>query len=834
MPGAAPPTPGSSHGLRARAALQQRRLLLGAAGLIAPYYLVFGWAGIYPRRALLVGLLIPLVLALAGWRLPRAALAEARAWRLAITAGVSGLAVTTALLASGTACIGFHVIWALPILYGILAPHGLTANAAGAAVSTLGGLFLMVRDGHPASQVLQWAVLALAAAAFSLNRVVLNRRDRRAGLEQERRAGEQLATSEGRYRLLAEHSKDVTWTLDLRSQRFTYVSPAILRQRGYTVEEALRQTLADALTPESLARAGAVLARLGTPEEEDPHLGVYDQPCRDGSVKHVEISATAARDGQGRPVEVIGLSRDVTPRVRAERALRRSEERFRALIEKSTDMIVVFDLERRISFWSAGATEALGWTAAEMLGHTLLELELVHPDDVAIVAEVTRQVEAGGGPARTLSRHRHRDGTWRLVEGLGRDLRADPAVQGVVVNARDVTEQHRLAAQLQQAQKLESIGRLAGGVAHDFNNVLTVILACGEALRRDLAAGQAIDPEDLSELRAAGERARDLTRQLLAFARKQVIAPVPLDLNQVARGSEKLLRRVLGEDLELRLELHPELWTAVCDPGQLDQVLLNLAVNARDAMPEGGTLVIATSNATVAREAAAGDPELHQGQWVRLEVRDSGTGMTPEAMAHLFEPFFTTKPQGAGTGLGLATVYGIVTQCGGHVHVHSRPGQGTTVLVCLPRAPAEAARPGGPEAATHPVVGGSELLLVVEDDPLVRAVTVRALQRAGYRVLVAEAGDEALRLVAQAAEPPALAVTDVVMPGMGGREVAEALRQRRPGLPVLYVSGYARDTIGPRELAVPRTAFLQKPFSAAALLAQVRGLLDAPRVPVRE
>jgi PAS domain S-box-containing protein len=808
---------------------KQRRLLLTAAALITPYYVAFYALGIYPWPSLLVGMGIPLLLALAGWRLPRADGAEARAWPLAITAAMSLLAVVTAALASGTACVGFHVVWALPLLYAILAPCALAAVATGAALSAAGGLLLMVRDGHPTTEVVQWAVLAVGAALFALNRVVLNRHDLRSFLEQERQTGERLATSEGRYRLLADHTQEVIWTLDLTSGRFSYVSPSILAQRGYTVEETMRQTLADALTPESLARAMAVIAKVGTPDEEDPHRGIYDQPCRDGSVKHMEISAAVARDAEGRPVEVIGTSRDVTARVTAERELRRSEERFRALIEKSTDLIIVFDREKRVGFWSAGAVEALGWTADEVLGRSLSELGIIHPDDAAVLTEVTREVDGGGqGMVRVRARHRHKDGSWRLLEGLGRNLLDDPAVQGVVVNARDVTEQHQLESQVQQAQKLESIGRLAGGVAHDFNNVLTVIMSCGESLRRAVAAGDAVDPEDLVELRVAGERARDLTRQLLAFARKQTISPVALDLNEVARASEKLLRRVLGEDLELRLALQPDLWTVVFDRGQLDQVILNLAVNARDAMPRGGTLVIETANASVTREEAARDRGQREGEWVRLAVRDSGVGMTPEVLSHLFEPFFTTKPQGAGTGLGLATVHGIVNQIGGYVRVDSVPGHGTTVVIGLPRAAGAPARPAGDAVApAADAARGTELLLLVEDDPMVRSATVRILRRAGYRLLVADGGAEALRQAEGTAERPSLLVTDVVMPGLGGREVAAALRLRFPDVGVLFVSGYAREAIGPRELAEPRTGFLSKPFAEVELLTKVRSLLQA-------
>jgi len=810
--------------------LQQRRLLVAGALLIGGYYLAFAVAGIYPLPALLAGLCVPALLGLAAWRLPRTSPEGEQALLLAVTVGMSAMAILTAALADGTRCLGFHAVWAFPLIYTLLVPTSLVACWAGAATSIGGGLALMIRDGHPPAHLAQWLAMALGAALFAAHRISLNRRDQAALAAHDARRDSRLQKMEDRYRLLAEHTRDVIWTLDPTTRRFSYISPSILRQRGYTVAEALVMPLEQSLTPESLARVAAVLGTIGTAQEPDPHTGVYAQPCKDGSIIQVEITATLVRDAQGRPVEVAGVSRDVTARVEAERALRRSEERFRALIEKSTDMILVFDRERRITFWSPNAAETLGWTAEEVLGRTLWELDLIHPDDAPTMAEATRRTDSRGrNTMRIRARHRHKDGSWRLVEGLGRNLLDDPAVGGVVVNARDVTEQVRLEEHVQQAQKLESIGRLAGGVAHDFNNLLTVILSCAESIRRDLAVGAPPDPEDLSELRAAGSKARELTRQLLAFARRQSTAPVALDIDEVVRGSEKLLRRVLGEDVLLRVEADGAAGSVLCDPGQLDQVILNLAVNARDAMPTGGVLTLATRRVRVGPDTASVDPEAVPGDWVQLEVRDTGVGMSVEVKAHLFEPFFTTKPAGQGTGLGLATVYGIVKQAGGHLHVASEPGRGATIRLCLPRLAAAAASPTPPrgvQQATAVQAGGSERLLVVEDDALVRGVTVRVLRSAGYQVVAAAGGAEALELAGQS-ERPGLVVTDVVMPGLGGREVAEALRTRWPGLPVLYVSGYTRETIGARELSVPRTAFLPKPFTPEGLLEQVRHMLDA-------
>ncbi|HEX7624013.1 MAG TPA: ATP-binding protein, partial [Anaeromyxobacteraceae bacterium] len=366
----------------------------------------------------------------------------------------------------------------------------------------------------------------------------------------------------------------------------------------------------------------------------------------------------------------------------------------------------------------------------------------------------------------------------------------------------------------------------AGGVAHDFNNLLTVILSCSDALQDDLRAGRPAVLEDAEQIRAAGDRARELTGQLLAFARRQVTAPVPLDLNDAVRSSERLLRRVLGEDVQLTVELEPRLWTVVCDPVQLEQIILNLAVNARDAMPRGGSLALRTRNILVDSTHTARDGEARAGEWVRLTVQDSGAGMGPEVLAHLFEPFFTTKPKGSGTGLGLATVYGIVSQAEGHLHVRSAVGQGTTVEVCLPRRIAVALRPRPAVAAS--AAGGTETVLAVEDDPLVREIMARALRSGGYQVLVAGSGVEALEKAGRLQGRLHLLVTDVVMPGLDGRALADELRRRDPGVRVLYLSGYTQDVISHHGVLDTGVELLPKPFTAVALLAKVRAVLDAP------
>jgi nitrogen-specific signal transduction histidine kinase len=383
----------------------------------------------------------------------------------------------------------------------------------------------------------------------------------------------------------------------------------------------------------------------------------------------------------------------------------------------------------------------------------------------------------------------------------------------------------RSEAQLRHAQKMEAVGRLAGGVAHDFNNLLTVITGYSEVLLQGLRAGDPLR-ESLGEIRTAGERAGLLTRQLLAFSRKQLLHPVVLDLNAVVADMERMLRRLIGEDVELVTRLQPGLWPVRADPGQMEQVLLNLAVNARDAMPTGGRLAIETANVELAGSAAGLLGE-RPGRYTLLAVSDTGCGMPPEVRAHLFEPFFTTKEVGRGTGLGLSTVYGIVTQSGGHIAVETEVGRGSSFRVYLPRAPEADALARRKEPAGG-LPRGQETVILVEDDDALRAVIHTILRRCGYQVLDARHGGDALVSCEQHAGPIHLLISDVVMPQMSGPQLAERLAWLRPGLQVLYISGYTDEAVIRHGVVNPAVAFLQKPFTPAALAQKVREILDAP------
>ncbi len=415
------------------------------------------------------------------------------------------------------------------------------------------------------------------------------------------------------------------------------------------------------------------------------------------------------------------------------------------------------------------------------------------------------------------------DGTKFDVEYFAYPMWRGKELIGAVVTFLDVSHQRRLEERFRQAQKMEAVGQLAGGVAHDFNNLLTIINGYCDLLL------QSTPPDDpdrrmLEEIGKAGARSASLTRQLLAFSRQQVLTPKVLDLNEVVRDTERMLRRLIGEDIELMVTLEPQLGSVKCDPGQMEQVLLNLAVNARDAMPLGGKLTIETGSVVLDEAYAQRHPEVRPGQYVVLSVSDTGVGMTEEVKRHLFEPFFTTKGPGKGTGLGLAVIHGIVKQSAGSIDVQSEPGAGSSFRIYLPRVE-EAATSLQARQVVGPVPRGTETLLLVEDEDAVRALARVTLERCGYTVLEARHGEEAMRVATSHRERIHLLVTDVVLPGVGGRVLAERLLRLQPEMKVLYLSGYTDDAVIRHGILHEEVDFLQKPFHPNALAHQVREVL---------
>jgi len=524
------------------------------------------------------------------------------------------------------------------------------------------------------------------------------------------------------------------------------------------------------------------------------------------------------------------LEKSEHKRRRAEAALRENEKKFQDFYDETPVGYHELDTRGRITRVNRRELEMLGYITEEMLGKPVWTF-FVEEDTVRHVttAKLSGDVSFHDTFERT---YRRKDGTVLSVLIRDRLLRDKSGrITGIRSAVEDITERRRTEEalqkseeQLRQWQRVEAIGRLAGGVAHDFNNLLMTIKGSGELL---LNAFDRRDPrrEEVEEILKAGERATSLTRQLLAFGRRQVLQPQVLDLNSLVINMDKLLRRLIGEDIQLATILGPELWSVKVDPGMIEQALMNLVVNSRDAMPSGGKLTIETANVLHDEEYASRHISMKPGCYVMVAVSDNGCGMDKETQSHLFEPFFTTKEKGKGSGLGLSTVYGIIKQSGGNIWAYSEPGQGTTFKIYLPRAE-KTARVYKPKTRPSMVPGGTETILLVEDEEAVRTMVSKILKNKGYAVLEAAHSKEAFEICEQHEGPIHLMVTDVIMPQMSGRELAEHLVPLLPKMKVLYMSGYPDNTIVQHGVLEPGTAFLQKPFTLNALEQKVREILD--------
>ena len=514
---------------------------------------------------------------------------------------------------------------------------------------------------------------------------------------------------------------------------------------------------------------------------------------------------------------------------RLSREQRMQEARFRSLVQHASDVITVVDAEGAIRYQSASVERLLGYPADLNVGERLTSI--VHPDDHAKIVGFLEQARApGAGTGAMRWRVCHGNGSWVQLETVATNMLRDPAVEGIVLNSRDVSERVALEAQLLQAQKMEAVGRLAGGIAHDFNNLLTAVRMTAALVIEDLPGGSPLIGE-LREIEKSVDRGASLTRQLLAFSRRELMQPTLVDAAEVVAGLEPMLRRLIAKDVTLTLDAPPQPWRVLADRGQLEQVIMNLALNARDAMPEHGTLSICVNATSVDEPTARANPGLLPRDYVMITVSDTGCGMTAEVQAHLFEPFFTTKGVGKGTGLGLSTVYAIVQQCGGAVSAQSREGEGATFTVYLPRAAGEVvaarATPPAPDSS-----GGREMILVVDDEDSVRMSVRRILHKFGYAVVDAPNGATALETLAELGPRISLLLTDMVMPTMGGRELIEHATVMCRQLRIIVMSGYTDDsTLRQGELAGEQ-AFIAKPFTVEELTATVRRVLDD--VPLEE
>ncbi len=549
--------------------------------------------------------------------------------------------------------------------------------------------------------------------------------------------------------------------------------------------------------------------------------------------RYFETTIAAVRDKEGKLLHFAGTFQDVTERHRAADALRDSERRLQRLLGNSSDLIAVLDAEG--TQWSIRGplTSMLGYEPAELEGTPAFAL--MHPDDIPGATRAFAEATARPGvPYRAEYRYRHKQGGWVEMEAVGTNWLDDPIIRGVIVNVRRITERKqserertKLQEQLQQAAKMEAVGRLAGGVAHDFNNLLTIISGNVELALCELHTNAPL-AQYLADVGAAAASATSLTRQLLAFSRRQMIDPRVVKLNDLLGNLRNMLGRLLGEDVALELRLCHDLGAVRIDPGQFDQVILNLAVNARDAMPKGGRLTIETTNIELDADYCRTHREINPGAFVCMAVADSGEGMSADTLCHIFEPFFSTKPQGKGTGLGLSVTFGAVKQAGGTIETYSEPGLGTTFKIYLPRVDRPVQKLETAKVAVE-ALRGTETILVVEDDDRVRGLTTAMLQRLGYQLVVAASGNSALALVQTQHPAIDLLLTDLVMPEMSGPELSLNLRALCPSIGVLYCSGYAEDSFVRHGLGTENLQFIGKPFTLQQLGLKVRQVLDERR-----
>ena len=618
-----------------------------------------------------------------------------------------------------------------------------------------------------------------------------------------------LRRSEARYRLLFERSAKAIVMVDQETRRIVMANPMASRMTGYDADALPGRSLADLHPPEEWPRLHEHYRR-GVAEG---NLAPFE--CRVRTREAVDLLALVSGtrydlDGQ----EVLMLEfQDVTESRRVEEALRKAEQRLRSVVANAPVILFAIDEAGEVTLSEGRGLETLGRSPGDVVGCSIYELY----QDTPQVLDHIRRAMAGEEFMSTVETGGLAFETWYApLQG------PDGRPSGVIGVATDVSQRRRLEDELRQAQKMEAIGRLAGGVAHDFNNLLAAIMGHAELMMRRLDAAHPLHRHAESVLKAA-TRGALLTRQLLAFSRKEVLTPRVLDVHVVIAEMEEMLRRLIGEHIELVIVLGDHPVQVRADRGQIEQVVMNLAVNARDAMAVGGLLTIEVATMHQSAESVAGP--LKAGPYVTISVSDTGCGMDASTAARIFEPFFTTKDQGKGTGLGLSTVYGIVEQSNGHIDVASQPGAGATFMVYLPRVEEDAAALGG-EGPASTAVRGCETVLLAEDEPAVRAMACEALQNHGYAVLEARNGVEALALARAHRGPLHLLVTDVVMPHMGGGELARQLLAQRPGLRVLYMSGYTDDAVVRQGVSEATSAFLQKPFTIGAFGRKVRETLD--------
>lgn len=646
--------------------------------------------------------------------------------------------------------------------------------------------------------------------------------------------------SDLRFRALFENTRDGVFIYDLEGKTVAANREAV-RLSGYSEGELIGRSFLDAAAPDERGQAAEVFRSLLRGEAMEP----YERRVRrkDGTELVTAIHAALVRDRAGDPHHVQSVVRDITERKRAEAALRESEERFRTLVENAPEAIVVLDVEKGHFVQANGnALRLFKCRREDLENFGPVELSSATQPDGRSAAEAAREyLERAIRGETPAFEWLHQDLEGNQIPCEVRLVRLSAAYPNLIrgsmtdISERKRMEQERrdLEERLRLAQRMESIGRLAGGVAHDFNNMLTVMGGYVELAMRMLEAG-ASPQRELSEIHKATKKASALVKQLLAFSRQQVLRPKVLDLNALIRQVERLLRPIIGENIRLVIRLGEDLGSIKADPGQIEQALMNLAVNARDAMPDGGRLEVVTSTRRLDSRPGEGAAKMEPGPYARMKpgpfvvltVSDTGHGMDEETRNQIFEPFFSTKGKGRGTGLGLSTVYGIVQQSGGYLRVDSQPGQGATFRIFLPRVEGEPERETRPRRPAQPA-GGSETILLVEDEDSVRELAARILQENGYQVLAEASAEQAQKLWDRHGTSIDLLVTDLVLPDLDGQELADRLRRARPGLPVVAMSGYTETARMRADPLRSTMSFIAKPFSAEDFGRKVRQALDA-------
>ncbi len=645
-----------------------------------------------------------------------------------------------------------------------------------------------------------------------------------------KRDEERLRESEKRFWLITETIDEVFWMTDRDLHRILYLSPSFERVWGRSRESLYQnqRSFLDAVHPEDRER---FLANLESGKNGQAFEQEYRILLPDGTLRHIWDRRFPIRNEQGSITGYAGITTDISELKRIERARNESVQLLRETLSSLHEAVLLVDTNSRvISDCNQTAEVMFGFSREELIGRTSESLHVGEASWRAFGEKVLAQL-AVSDHFEFAFQMKRRDGTVFPTEHFGRPIRHGKSFHTVISVIRDLTErkraqeeQERLRAQLVQAQKMESIGRLAGGVAHDFNNMLGVILGHSEMALDQVDILHPLHG-DLQEIRKAAQRSADLTRQLLAFARKQTVMPRILDLNGTVSGMLKMLKRLIGEDIELEWNPGEGVWPVRMDPSQIDQMLANLCVNARDAIAAVGRVTISTDNSILEREEGD-EAEFYSGDFVCLTVKDSGCGMTPEVRNHLFEPFFTTKEVGKGTGLGLATVYGIIRQNGGFIRVDSEPGLGTSFRLFMPRFSARV-EPVSRENTEKKLLQGCETVLLVEDEPGLLKMGGLMLQKLGYRVLAAGSPEEAERLAEAHPGEVMLLITDVVMPQMNGRDLAKKLTSVHPQLKCLLMSGHSADILSQAGSREAEVHFVQKPFSIRILAEKIREVLDA-------